>query len=95
MLHASVDAAWRSSWARHSDGPTFAKCIQLGLLVFLLTCFHRPPCSRTTCLLDIAWPGNLAGQGAVPVAEVHVSCMGTYRVTLAVLLALHGGTLVS
>jgi len=55
--------------------PTFAKCIQLGLLVSLLTCFHRPPCSRTTCLLGVPWPGNLARQGAVPVAEVHVSCM--------------------
>ncbi len=32
----------------------------------------------------MAWLGNLAGQSAVPVAEVHISCMGTYRVTLAV-----------
>ncbi len=61
VLHASADASWRSSWAGHSDTPTFLKCIQLGLLVSLLTCFHRPPCSRTTCLLDIAWLGNLAG----------------------------------
>ena len=75
--------------------PNFTKCIQLGLLVSLLTCFHRPPCSRTMCLLDIAEPGNLAGQGAVPVAEVQVSCMGTCRVTLAVLHALHGDTHVS
>ncbi len=65
VLHASVDA-------RHSDVPTFTKCIQLDLLVSLLTCLHRPPCSRTTCLLDIAWPGNLAGQGAVPFAEVQI-----------------------
>ena len=74
----------------------------------LLLSLHRPPCSRTTCLLDIAWLGSLAGQSAVPVAEVHnfcmggqsavpvaevhVSCMGTYRVTVAGLLALHGDT---
>ena len=51
--------------------------------------------ARTTCLLDIAWLGNLAGQGAVPVAEVHISCMGTHRVTRGVLLALHGVTHVS
>jgi hypothetical protein len=38
---------------------------------------------------------NLAGQGAVPVAEVHSSCMGTYMVTLAIRLALHGATHVS
>ncbi len=61
----------------------------------LLTRFRRPPCSRTTCLVDIAWLGNLAGQGAVPVAEVHVSCMGIYMVKLAVLLALHSDTHVS
>ena len=73
----------------HIDVPILAKCIQLGLLVSLLTCFLRPPCSRT---IDIAWLGNLVGQGAVPVAEVHISCMDTYRVTLAVLLALHGCT---
>ncbi len=72
--------------------PTLAKCIQLGLLVSLLTRFHRPPCSRTTCLLDIAWLGNLAGQGAVSVAGSHISCMGTCIVTLAVLLALQGDT---
>ena len=34
--------------------PTLAKCIRLGLLVSLLTRFHRPPCPRTTCLVDIA-----------------------------------------
>ncbi len=45
------------------------------------------------CLLDIAWPGNLAGQGHVPVAEV--SCIGAYMVTLAVVLALHDDTHVS
>ena len=45
--------------------PLSTKCIQLGLLVSLLERFHRPPCSRTTCLLDIAWLGNLAGQAAV------------------------------
>ena len=95
MLHASVDACWRLSWARHSDVPILAKCIQLGLLVSLLTRSHRPPCSRTTCLVDLGWLGNLAGQGGVPVAEDHVSCMGTYLVTLAVLRALHGGTQVS
>ncbi len=37
VLHASVDASWRSSWARHSDTPTFTKCIQLGLLVCLFS----------------------------------------------------------
>ena len=72
-----------------------AKCIQRGLLVSILTRFHRSPCSRTTCLVDIAWFGYLAGQNAVPVAEVHIPCMGTYMVTLAVLLALHGDTHVS
>ena len=41
--------------------PLSKKCIQLGLLVSLLECFHRPPCSRTTCLVDIAWLGNTAG----------------------------------
>ena len=75
--------------------PISAMCIQLGLLVSLLTRFRRPPCSRTICLVDIAWLGDLAGQGAVPVAEVHASCMGTYVVTLAVLPALHGDTHVS
>jgi len=92
---ASVDASWRSGWVRHSDVPTLAKCIQLGLCVSLLTHFHRPPCSGTTCLVEIAWLGNLAGQGAVPIAGVHISCMGTYMVTLAVFLALHGDTHVS
>ena len=81
-------ASWRSSWATHSNVPTLAKCIQPGLLGSLLKRFHRLPRSRTTCLLDIAWLGNLAGQGAVPVAGVHISC--TYMVTLA----LQGDTLV-
>ena len=72
-----------------------AKCIQLGLFLSLLTRFHRPPCSRTTCFLDTAWLGNLAGQGAVPVAGVHASCMGACMVTLAVVLVLHGDTHVS
>jgi len=95
VLHASVDASWRSSWARQSDTPTFTKCIQLGLFVSLLKRFHRPPCSRTTCLLDVAWLGNLAGQGAVLDAGVHASCIGAYMVALAVVLALHGDTHVS
>ncbi len=56
------------------------------LIVPLLTRFHGPPCSRTTCLVDIAW----LGQSAMPVAEVHIPCMGTYMVTLAILLALLG-----
>ena len=77
VLHASVDASWRSCWARHSDVPTFTKCIQLGLHVSRLIHFYRPPCSRTTCLLDKAWPGNLASQGAVPVAcFLHVHLQG-------------------
>ncbi len=37
---------------------------------------------------DIAWLGNLAGQSAMRVAGVHVPCMGTCMVTLAILLAL-------
>ncbi len=57
--------------------PTSAKCIQLGLLASLLTRFHRPPCSRTTCLVDIAWLGNIAGQGASP-------CLGIHMVRLAI-----------
>jgi len=48
-----------------------------------------------TCLLDIAWLGNLAGQGAVLDAGVHASCIGAYMVALAVVLALHGDTHVS
>ena len=75
--------------------PAFMKCIQLGLFASLLKRFHRPPCSRMTCLLDIAWLGNLAGQGAVLDAGVHASCIGAYMVTLAVVLALHGDTHVS
>jgi len=75
--------------------PLLRSASSLACLFSLLLCFQRPPCSRTTCLLDIAWLGSLAGQSAVPVAEVHVSCMGTYRVTFAVLLALHGDTHVS
>ena len=75
--------------------PLWRSASSLACLFSLLTCFHKPPCSRTTCLLDIAWLGNLAGQGAVPVAGVHISCMGTYMVTLAVLLTLHGDTHVS
>ncbi len=70
-------------------------CIQLGLLVSLLTNFHRPPCSRTTCLLDHAWLGNLAGQGAVLDAGVHASRIGAYMVALAIVLTLHGDTHVS
>ncbi len=76
-VHASVDAAWRSSWARLSDVPNLAECIQLGLLVSPFFSFflgyrgvvHRfsshtisPPCFGTTCLVDIAWLGNLAGR---------------------------------
>ncbi len=34
---------------------TLAKCIQLCLLVFLLTRFQGPSFSRTTCLVGIAW----------------------------------------
>jgi len=75
--------------------PILAKWIQLGLLVSLLKRFHRPPCSRTTCLLDIAWLGNLAGQGAVLDTGVHASCIGACMVTLAVVIALHGDTHVS
>ncbi len=75
--------------------PTFTKCIQLGLFVSLLTYFHRPSCSRTTCLLDIAWLGNLASQGAVLDAGVHASRIGAYMVALAVVLALHGDIHVS
>ena len=37
---------------------------------------------------DIAWLGNFAGQGAMRVAGVHIPCMGTCMVTLAILLAL-------
>ena len=37
---------------------------------------------------DIAWLGNLAGQSAMRVAGVHIPCMGTCMVTLAILLAL-------
>ncbi len=48
VLHASVDASWKSSWARHSDVPTLAKCVRLCLPISLLACFHGPPCSRTT-----------------------------------------------
>ena len=44
------------------------------------------------CLLDIAWLGNFASQGAVSIAGVHISCMATYIVTLAVVLASHGDT---
>ena len=39
---------------------------------------------------DIAWLGNLAGQSAMRVVGVHVPCMGTCMVTLAILLALLG-----
>jgi len=72
--------------------PLLRSASSLACLFSLLTCFHGPPCSRTICLLDIAWPGNLAGQGAVPVAKVQVSCIGAYMVTL---VALHGDTHVS
>jgi len=41
-------------------------------------------------LEDIAWLGHLAGQSAMRVAGVHIPCMGTCMVTLAVLLALLG-----
>jgi len=75
--------------------PILAKCIQLGLLVSLLERFYSPQCSRTTCLLDIARLGNLAGEGAVPDAGVHASCIGAYMATLAFVLALHGDTRVS
>jgi len=75
--------------------PILARCVQLGLLVSLLKRFHNPPCPRTTCLLDIARLGTLAGQGAVLDAGVHASCIGAYMVTLAVVLALHGDTHVS
>jgi len=39
---------------------------------------------------DIAWLGNSAGQSAMRVAGVHIPCMGTCTVTLAILLALLG-----
>ena len=84
--HASVDGSWRSSWAGHSDTPTFTKCIQVGLLVSFLTCYHRPPCSTPTCLLDIAWLGNLAGQGAVLDAGVHAARIGVTRSHLPLFL---------
>ena len=40
---ASVDASWKSSWARHSDVPALAKCVWLCLLTSLLARFpgHR------------------------------------------------------
>ena len=44
------------------------------------------------CLLDIAWLGKLAGQGAVLDAGVHASCIGAYMAAPAVVLALHGDT---
>ncbi len=47
-------------------------------------------CAWTTCLVDIAWLGNSAGQSAMPDAEVRIACMDTYMVTLASLLALLG-----
>jgi len=75
--------------------PLLRSASSLACVLSLLSSLHGPPCSRTTCLLDVAWLGNLAGQSAVPVAEVHISCMGTYRVTVAVLHALHGDTNVS
>ena len=63
----------------HSAVPTLTKCIQLCLLVSLITLFHGPPCSGMICLLDIAWLGNLAGHSALPVAEIrmlgHTYCM--------------------
>ncbi len=62
------------------------------MLVSLLTYFLRPPCPRTTCLLDNAWLGDLAGQGAVLDAGVHAFRIG---VALAVALTLHGDTHVS
>jgi len=90
VLRASVGASWRScAGVGPSDVPTLAKYIQLGLLVSLLTL-----CSRTACLVDIAWLGSFADQSAMPVAEVHTPCICTYIVTL-VLLALHGDTRVS
>jgi len=70
VLHASVDASWKSSWARHSDVPILAKCVRLGLLVSLLARFHGPPCSRTTrrhCL---------ARQFSRP--KRYASCRGAY-----------------
>ncbi len=46
-------------------------------------------------LLDIAWLGDLAGQGAVLDAGVHASRIGAYMVALAVVRTLHGDTHVS
>ena len=44
------------------------------------TAYHQAVANNTswtTCLLDIAWPGKLAGQGAVPVAcFLHVHLQG-------------------
>ncbi len=93
-----VNATFRCFRARRNHGVisfVTTACIQLGLLVSLLTYFHRPPCSRTTCLLDIAWLGDLAGQGAVLDAGVYASRIGAYMVGLAVVLALYGDTHVS
>ena len=63
----------------HSAVPTLTKCIQLCLLVSLITLFHGPPCSEMICLLDVAWLGNLAGHIALPVADIrmlgHTYCM--------------------
>ena len=44
--------------------PLLRSASSLGCLFSLLPCFHRPPCFKTTCSLDIARLGNLAGQSA-------------------------------
>ena len=92
MLHASMHASWRFCWARRSDVPILAKCIPLGLLISILTLFHRPPCSRTTCLLDIAWLGNLSGQGTVPAAGCMLPAWALTRSHLPVTKICHDMT---
>ena len=86
---------WMLLGGRVGLGRVIRPRLRSALFISPLTSFHRPPCSRTTCLLDIAWLGNLAGQGAVLDAGVHASCIGAYMAALAVVLALHGDTHVS
>ena len=86
---------WMLLGGRVGLGRVIRPRLRSALFISPLTSFHRPPCSRTTCLLDIAWLGNLAGQGAVLDAGVHAFFIGAYMVALAVVLALHDDTHVS
>ena len=85
VMHALVTADQRLSWATHGDVLTLVQCIGLCWSVSLGHATLRlPQCPLFDTLHQYihAWLGSLAGQAAVPVAEVHICCMASFAVFL-------------